>query len=435
MSTDDKGSKVPAHRLARMGHLASLATRVAGGMLSEGARRLVRGERPAARELLLIPPNARRVGDQLARLRGAAMKVGQLLSMDAGELLPAELADLLARLRAEGTPMPSPQLAGMLTQELGPDWQRHFAHFEFRPLAAASIGQVHRAWADDGEALAVKVQYPGIAGSIDSDVNNVASLLRLSGLVPAGVDYQGLLDEAKQQLHAEADYHREARQLARFNALLGDDDRFVLPRVRTDISTGRLLAMSYVQGSPIETLSNEPQPVRNRLMALLFELLFRELFEFNLVQTDPNFANFFHHQGRLVLLDFGATREYASGFAQGYRHLFAAALHQDTSAMELALSDIGFFSQHIIPEQKQAVIHMVQLACEPLHQDAPFDFGHSSLARRLRDAGTALSMRQDYWHSPPADALFLHRKIGGLYLLAARLGAQVNMRRQLQPWL
>ncbi|MCT7656697.1 AarF/ABC1/UbiB kinase family protein [Oceanimonas sp. NS1] len=201
----------------------------------------------------------------------------------------------------------------MLTQELGPDWQRHFAHFEFRPLAAASIGQVHRAWADDGEALAVKVQYPGIAGSIDSDVNNVASLLRLSGLVPAGVDYQGLLDEAKQQLHAEADYHREARQLARFNALLGDDDRFVLPRVRTDISTGRLLAMSYVQGSPIETLSNEPQPVRNRLMALLFELLFRELFEFNLVQTDPNFANFFHHQGRLVLLDFGATREYASG--------------------------------------------------------------------------------------------------------------------------
>ncbi|MCT7656698.1 hypothetical protein MBH78_22980 [Oceanimonas sp. NS1] len=102
--------------------------------------------------------------------------------------------------------------------------------------------------------------------------------------------------------------------------------------------------------------------------------------------------------------------------------------------MEQALSDIGFFSQHIIPEQKQAVIHMVQLACEPLHQDAP-DFGHSSLARRLRDAGTAISMRQDYWHSPPADALFLHRKIGGLYLLAARLGAQVNMRRQLQPWL
>ncbi|MCT7656696.1 hypothetical protein MBH78_22970 [Oceanimonas sp. NS1] len=108
MSTDDKGSKVPAHRLARMGHLASLATRVAGGMLSEGARRLVRGRRPAARELLLTPPTrARRVGDQLARLRGAAMKVGQLLSMDAGELLPAELADLLARLRAEGTPMPS----------------------------------------------------------------------------------------------------------------------------------------------------------------------------------------------------------------------------------------------------------------------------------------------------------------------------------------
>lgn len=103
--------------------------------------------------------------------------------------------------------------------------------------------------------------------------------------------------------------------------------------------------------------------------------------------------------------------------------------------MTAALTDIGFFSQQIMPEQKQAIIHMVQLACEPLQQNAPFDFGNSTLAQRLRDAGTAISMQQNYWHSPPADALFLHRKIGGLYLLAARLGAKVNVRQQLQSWL
>ncbi|MDP5291131.1 AarF/ABC1/UbiB kinase family protein [Oceanimonas sp. CHS3-5] len=435
MSHDDKGTKVPGHRLARMGHLASLATRVAGGMLGEGARRLAQGERPRARELLLTPANARRVGDQLARLRGAAMKVGQLLSMDAGDLLPPELAEILARLRAEGSPMPAAQLSAVLKQELGTDWQRHFAHFEFRPLAAASIGQVHKAWADDGEPLAVKIQYPGIADSINSDVDNVASLLKLSGLVPAGVDYQSLLAEAKQQLHAEADYELEARQLGRFNALLANDDRFVLPQNRSDISTSRLLAMSFVEGQPIEGLAEQPEARRNHLLALLFELLFRELFEFNLVQTDPNFANFLYQDERLVLLDFGATREYAPGFAQGYRRLFAAALADNEPAMEQALTDIGFFSQHILPAQKQAVIGMVRLACEPLQRDAPFDFGNSTLAQRLREAGTALSMRQDYWHSPPADALFLHRKIGGLYLLAARLGARVNVRKQLQPWL
>lgn len=435
MASDDKSSKVPGHRLARMGHLASLATRVAGSMLGEGARRLAQGQRPRARELLLTPANARRVGDQLARLRGAAMKVGQLLSMDAGDLLPAELADILARLRAEGSPMPAAQLNTVLVQELGHDWQRHFSHFEFRPLAAASIGQVHKAWADDGEPLAVKIQYPGIAASIDSDVDNVATLLRLSGLVPAGVDYQGLLAEAKQQLHAEADYRLEARQLTRFNALLADDPRFVLPRGRTDISTSRLLAMSFVAGKPVESLESQPQALRNHIVTLLFELLFRELFEFNLVQTDPNFANFLYQDDRLVLLDFGATRAYAPGFAQGYRRLFAAALAGDQAGMAAALSDIGFFSQHIIPAQQQAVLRLVQLACEPLQQDAPFDFGRSTLAQRLRQAGTALSMQQNYWHSPPADALFLHRKIGGLYLLAARLGAQVNVRRQLQPWL
>lgn len=433
--SNDKGHKVPGHRLARIGHLASLATRVAGGMLGEGARQWSRGQRPSARDLLLTPANARRVGDQLARLRGAAMKVGQLLSMDAGDLLPPELADILARLRAEGTPMPASQLAQVLKHELGEDWQRHFSHFEFRPMAAASIGQVHQAWADDGEHLAVKIQYPGIAGSIDSDVSNVATLLRISGLVPEGVNYQQLLDEARQQLHAEADYVLEARQLERFNQLLAGDERFILPRARTDISTERLLAMSFVGGKPVESLGNEPLERRNHIMALLFELLFRELFEFNLVQTDPNFANFQYQDERLVLLDFGATREYAPSFGDGYRRLFCAALDHNEQAMTAALTDIGFFSQQIIPEQKQAIIHMVQLACEPLQQNAPFDFGNSTLAQQLRDAGTAISMQQNYWHSPPADALFLHRKIGGLYLLAARLGAKVNVRQQLQSWL
>ncbi|MDV2856791.1 AarF/ABC1/UbiB kinase family protein [Oceanimonas sp. CAM02] len=254
--SNDKGHKVPGHRLARIGHLASLATRVAGGMLGEGARQWSRGQHPSARDLLLTPANARRVGDQLARLRGAAMKVGQLLSMDAGDLLPPELADILARLRAEGTPMPASQLAQVLKHELGEDWQRHFSHFEFRPMAAASIGQVHQAWADDGEHLAVKIQYPGIAGSIDSDVSNVATLLRISGLVPKGVNYQQLLDEARQQLHAEADYVLEARQLERFNQLLAGDERFILPRARTDISTERLLAMSFVDGKPTLPIFN-----------------------------------------------------------------------------------------------------------------------------------------------------------------------------------
>ena len=130
----------------------------------------------------------------------------------------------------------------------------------------------------------------------------------------------------------------------------------------------------------------------------------------------------------LVLLDFGACRRYSPKFSQGYRRLFTAALVQDNAAMAQALSDIGFFSQQIVPEQKQAVLNLVTMACEPLMQDAVFDFGNTDLALRLREAGTALSLQQNYWHAPPADAIFLHRKIAGLYLLAARLKARVNVR-------
>ena len=433
----NNSSKVPANRLSRFGSLASLAGRVAGGMLAEGARQLAKGNVPAKKDMLLTPGNAKRVADQLAHLRGAAMKVGQLLSMDAGDMLPPALAEMLARLRSSANPMPVKQLAQVLKTEWGDNWQRHFTDFTFAPLAAASIGQVHQAYHDNGQRLAVKIQYPGVKDSIDSDVDNVATLLRISGLVPKGVDYQQLLAEAKIQLKSEADYLQEAAYLQQYRQHLATNPHFLIPEAFMQLTTANILVMSYVEGIPIESLSERSQAERDRVMSLLFELLFRELFEFKLVQTDPNFANYQYNTStqQLVLLDFGACRQYSETFSQGYRQLFAAALAQDQAAMIAALTSIGFFSQAILPEQQQAVLNLVQLACEPLQQNNAFDFGQSDLALRLREAGTALSMQQNYWHSPPADAIFLHRKMGGLYLLAARLNARVNLRTLIDPYL
>lgn len=430
-------SKVPAHRLSRFGNLASLAGRVAGGMLAEGARQLAKGQLPAKKDLLLTPANIQRVADQLAHLRGAAMKIGQLLSMDAGELLPPALAEILARLRANANPMPAKQLAQVLQREWGDNWQRHFVDFTFFPMAAASIGQVHQAYHDNGKRLAVKIQYPGVRQSIDSDVDNVAALLRISGLLPKEGNYQGLLEEAKIQLKHEADYLLEARHLNQYRQYLIHDTDYRLPEVLTELTTQNILVMSYVEGSHIESLVHASQAERDRVMTLLFSLFFRELFEYRLVQTDPNFANYLydHTRQQLVLLDFGACREYPASFSQGYQQLFNAALHDNQPSMVQALTQIGFFSQQILPEQKQAVLNLVKLACEPLKHAGAFDFGVSDLAIRLREAGTALSMQQNYWHTPPADAIFLHRKIAGLYLLAARLKARVNVCILLTPYL
>lgn len=179
---------VPGGRWSRLARLGSLATGVAGGMLAEGARQFAQGKRPSVSDLLLTPANARRVTHQLAQMRGAAMKVGQLLSMDAGDLLPPELGDILARLRADARPMPMSQLVSVLNASWGEGWDRHFRQFSFSPVAAVSIGQVHLAQTIDGRHLAIKVQYPGVRQSIDSDIDNVASLLRISGLLPRGLD-------------------------------------------------------------------------------------------------------------------------------------------------------------------------------------------------------------------------------------------------------
>lgn len=421
---------VPDRHWSRLARLGALATTVAGGMIAEGARRIAEGKRPRLGDVLLTPSNLRRVADQLSQLRGAAMKVGQLLSMDAGDLLPPELAAILARLRADARPMPMSQVVAVLESNLGADWEREFEQFSFTPAAAASIGQVHRARTRHGRNLAVKIQYPGVRRSIDIDVDNVATLLRISGLLPREFGIEGLLEEAKRQLHAEADYLREGAHLRRFRALLSGDSRFVVPEVSEALTTESVLAMSWQPGTPIEDLAGAPQDERDRVAGLLYTLFFRELFDFGLVQTDPNFANFLYDapSGRLVLLDFGATRPYSRAIVDAYRNLVIAGSANDRAGIAAAAQAIGYFRADIGADQRRAVVDLFAAACEPLRHDGAFDFARSDLPARIRAAALALGADPRAWHTPPVDAIFLHRKAGGLYLIAARLGARIDVR-------
>ncbi|MFH4555658.1 ABC1 kinase family protein [Vibrio diabolicus] len=432
-----KERSLPTHRISRFSKFASLATRVAGNVIAEGTKQIAKGNKPKAKDLLLTPQNIARLTDQLAHLRGAAMKLGQMLSMDAGDVLEPELADILSRLRSNADPMPAKQLNGVMESSLGTSWKAEFLSFNFKPIASASIGQVHQAYSDAGDNLAVKVQYPGIRKSIDSDVDNVGTLLKVVGLIPESVDYKGLLEEAKKQLHDEADYTREAQFAIRYHDALKEHPHFVVPKIHTESSSDSVLAMEFIDGVPIEHIEHYDQSTRDFVMHSLLELLFRELFEFKMVQTDPNFANYLYIEStrQIGLLDFGATREYSERFSTGYRQAFASVMNNDEQGLNDALEQIGFFSQTILPDQRQAILDLVKMACEPMLVDEPYDFKASGLAQKLREAGTILSMEQEYWHTPPADALFLHRKIGGMYLLAARIGAKVNIRQLVQPYL
>lgn len=427
--SDQRYRKVPSARLSRLASFGQLAGGIAGGVLAEGARKLASGERPRLSDLLLTPANATRVTEQLSKLRGAAMKLGQMISMDAGDVLPPELTDILARLRDAAHYMPPAQLNKVLIAEWGPDWRRRFKHFEARPIAAASIGQVHRATLPDGTLLAIKVQYPGVAESIDADVDNVASLLRISNLLPSTLDIAPLLTEAKRQLHEEADYVREAEQMLRYRQLLSGEEAFLIPAPYPELSGKRILAMDFVPGQSIETLQSESQAVRDRTMGGLLDLVLRELFEFGFMQTDPNFANYRWQpeSGRIVLLDFGAARAVPEKTVASYRRLMLAGLAQDHDALRDALIEIGFVSPVTLQRHRPALDGMIDILMAHLGRPGLFDFADRSFVDRVRGHAETIIADKAAWHVPPADTLFVQRKVSGTALLAIRMQARLPL--------
>jgi predicted unusual protein kinase regulating ubiquinone biosynthesis (AarF/ABC1/UbiB family) len=437
--TDDRsgdGRAVPSGRLSRLGRFGRMAGGVAGGMVAEGARRLAAGERPRMGDLLLTPANVTRVADQLAHLRGAAMKLGQMISMDAGDILPPELTQILARLRDNAHHMPPQQLDRVLATEWGRDWRRRFRQFQAHPTAAASIGQVHRAELPDGRVLAIKVQYPGVADSIDADVDNVATLLRVSGLLPRELDVAPLLEETKRQLHEEADYARERTMLERYRALVGDDPAYVVPAAEPSLSTSHVLAMEFVSGERIDALADRSQEERDRAAHAVVALVLRELFAWGTMQTDPNFANYRWQAdtGRLVLLDFGAARDVLPATQDGYHRLLMAGLDDDRDRVRDAAVGAGFLGEAAAERHRAVVDRMIDVILGELGRTGLFDFGDRAFISVLREEATVMAQDRATWHLPPIDTLFVQRKVSGTAMLCARLKARVDVRAMIEGY-
>ncbi|WP_062343512.1 AarF/ABC1/UbiB kinase family protein [Novosphingobium sp. CCH12-A3] len=417
--------KVPSARLSRLAAFGQLA-----GGVAEGARRLARGEAPKLSDLLLTPGNAMRVADQLSRLRGAAMKLGQMISLDAGDVLPRELTEILSRLRDSAHYMPPAQLERVLSAEWGAGWRSKFRHFGAQPIAAASIGQVHKAVLPDGRVLAIKVQYPGIAASIDADVDNFATLLRVSGLLPQGLDINLQLSEAKRQLHEESDYLREAEMMQRYGKMLAGDDAFLVPQAYAPLSGRNVLAMDFIEARPVESLLAAPQEVRNKVMGALLGLTLRELFAFGFMQTDPNFANFRWQAetGKLVLLDFGAAREVPVATSEAYRRMMLAGLAEDRDALRVTLTEVGFVSDQQLARHGAAFDRMLDILIGHLGKPGLFDFSDRSFVERVRAEAEKVAADRASWHVPPVDTLFVQRKVSGTALLAIRMKALLPLR-------
>ena len=432
-----KQSRIPAGRLERLGRIGWMAGEMALGGAVEGARRLAGAGAPSS--VFLTGANARRLARRLSSLRGAAMKLGQLLSLEGDDFLPPEFAEALSVLRSDAHAMPEGQLRRALRQAWGRGWEARFRRFDLEPMAAASIGQVHYAETRDGRALALKVQYPGVARSIESDVDNLATAFRLARILPGDFDVSGVVEETKRQLRQESDYLAEAEHLRTYAALMADDPGWVVPGVHNDLTTETVLAMDFLPGLPLEDLCgpDHSDARRNRAAARLYELLFRELFGHRFVQTDPNFANYLWlpEEERIGLLDLGAARRFPDWVVEGYARLFRAGVDRDREAMARVAREIGFFPEDERPDRVEAVVDLLMLGTEPFRGPGAYDFGASDLADRLRSAGLELAFGKGFFRSPPPETLFLHRKLAGTFLLCARLRARVEVRPLLEPWI
>jgi aarF domain-containing kinase len=435
-------ARVPQTRLGRLASVALAAGELALGGAAEGVRRLIGGKTAAgdvSSSAFLSADNARRLAARLARLRGGAMKLGQMMSLQGADLLPPEFAQALALLRSQAAPMPLAQLRRVLGREYGKGWERRFAHFDVEPIAAASIGQVHRARTADGRELALKVQYPGVARSIKSDVGNLATALQLLKLLPHEVDVSAIAAEAARQLGQEADYLAEAAFLERFARLVADEPLLLVPRAHRDLTTARILAMDYMEGEPLDSLAQDgvAQPTRDAIGTLLERLMFRELFEFGVMQTDPNFANYLWQPttGKVVLLDFGSSVHFEPTFVANYARITRAVIDGDRAAVARLAIAIGYAAEGDSAALLDATTDVIMLVCEPLRHVGRYDFAASDLPSRARSLGIDLGIRQGLLRTPPPQTLFLHRKLVGSFLTLAHIKACVDARALVLPLL
>jgi predicted unusual protein kinase regulating ubiquinone biosynthesis (AarF/ABC1/UbiB family) len=222
-----------------------------------------------------------------------------------------------------------------------------------------------------------------------------------------------------------------------FGRLLSGAHDLVVPEFVPELSTGRVLAMTFLEGRPVEELERAPQASRDTAMRTLFTLVLRELFEFGVMQTDPNFANYRYQPatGRLVLLDFGATRPVEPGTAAAYRAMLRAGLDGDRDRARQAALEAGIISSTAAELHKSSIDQMIDIVVTEMERTGPFDFGDRRFVAALRDKGLSVAADQRAWHVPPTDLLFTQRKISGTALLAARLGARVDVRSLVEPYL
>ena len=366
---------------------------------------------------------------ELGNLKGAAMKVGQMLALEARDYLPDEVIAVLEQLQNKVTFMPYATVEDILKKDLG---QRAalLTDMSREPIAAASIGQVHRA-KYQGQDVAVKIQYPGIRDSIRSDIKILGTTMKgLKVIFRRDVDLDGLLDEFGEVFLQETDYIQEAVAAEEYRRAAEPVKNIIVPQIFSEVSDRHVLTMSFEAGTPLSQWIRENRSateVKQKLGATILDLYTREFCDWGLVQTDPNPGNFLirPHTHELILLDFGATKRFSPDFRRRYSQLVLAIFNQDKKAVR----EISIAMELISPRENEKAFEVFETlvfeSMRPLTLPR-FNFNDHEYVTNIRNYSRQLVV--ELKHSPPPrDLIFLHRKLGGIFQMLRQLEIELEL--------
>ena len=429
MSRPSRPARGRRRVLKLAGMTATLAGRYAGNKLASPLRN--EQQRKAARARL-EQQAGEHLADTLGELKGAVMKLGQFASQ-VSDLLPEDIANALSRLQQQAPPMDFGLIREQIESDLQAPLQTLFASFETQPHAAASIGQVHRAQLHDGRQVVIKVQYPGIAASCDSDLRQLKRALRMGRLIQVDKHVlDAMFAEIRDRLHEELDYRAEADNLREFAQLFADEPRLRVPELIDSHSAQHVLTMEYLAASPLE---HAPEAQRDALGRTLVDMMTRSLFEFHAIHADPNPGNFaVDEAGRLVVYDFGCVKRLSAATVSAYRDTIRGALACDWELVDDALTRLGARVPDSEPLDNAFYEGWRPIVLKPLLAEAGFDFSQSRIHKAVM-AKSPEVLKLTAQLQPPSQTVFVDRMVNGHYWTLVKLGATVDFNGALTPWL
>ncbi len=428
---EDEGPKFTQRgRFGRFLKFGGMAASVTSSMVGHHVTRRLRSEEAQEEALRTnLLGNAQKMVRAMGELKGAAMKLGQMLSV-LPDHLPDEIRSELAALQKDTPPMPYELVAKQFEKGTGIPLPEAFRVFNPEPVGAASIGQVHRATLFDGTEVAVKVQYPGILATLDSDLKNLGSLMQMGRVVADKDRLDAILAELKEGILGEADYGAEAGNLETYGAIFSAHPDVVVPKVVRDYCSDTVLTMEFLAGDKLDVAIAALPEAERDAVALKFTRIFMWMFhEKQLLHADPHPGNFLlMPDGRIGLLDFGCVRTYKPEFCDLWLEVMAAKFAHDKQRLPGIFERLGYKGQKGSKGLSAQQLHeLTEITCAPFLYDRDFDWAKWKPRKALEDFTKANLNLMKY--AAPPEAVFYFRVAGGVWGLLAAAGVKANFHR------